>query len=332
MPEGWFEFRQGIWRQCVRISAASTLPGERLTVSELAGTTLEASADTSGEDAVVMTAPSGNATAVGAGNLLSLGSGWKAAEFAIVGDGNGTQAKFSANTTMTVQTAVKSTSNTPPACVNEGFTGETNNLNLEGTPALSPQHFPTVASQQTNGSATSASCATASGGPSVSITTPPEGGSYSLGQTVDASYSCNAAPGGTLESCTGTVPDGSPIDTSAGPSHTFSVTATDTDGQTSTVTHIYTINGIEILTSSLPPATRGSSYSMQLEAKGGTQPYKWKKTAKLPKGLKLSKSGLLSGVPSTKLTAGEYPVAVTVADSTKKTKQTGTATFTLSIS
>jgi hypothetical protein len=160
-PSGWisFSFSGSSEIYCYKNSDASTLSGARLTVSGLSGTTFEGSADVSGKDAVVLTTASGQATATGAGSVLSLGNGWKAAEFAIVGDCCGTQATFSANTTTTVHTVVKSSSDGPPTCVNEGFTGETNNLNLEGTPALLTQPFPTIASQQTNGRATAASCA-----------------------------------------------------------------------------------------------------------------------------------------------------------------------------
>ena len=165
-PSGWFEFKFEFSTEtyCYENSESSELPGGRLTVSGLAGTTLEGSADVGGKDAVVMTTESGNATATGAANVLSLDHGWKAAEFAVLGDGDGSQATFSANTTITVQTVVKSKSDVRPTCVNEGFTGETNNLSFEETPALSTQPFPTIASQQTNGSASGASCATAGAG------------------------------------------------------------------------------------------------------------------------------------------------------------------------
>ncbi|HTY96374.1 MAG TPA: Ig domain-containing protein [Solirubrobacteraceae bacterium] len=334
-PVGWnqFLFESSSDIYCYRNSGASQLPGGRLTASELTGTSLEASADAGGQDAVVLTTPSGTATATGAGEMLSLSDGWKAAEFALVGDCCATQATFSANTTMTVQTVIRSNTEAPPTCVNEGFTGETNNLDLEGTPALAIQPFATMASQQTNGEATPASCATYPvGPPTVSLTTPQQSASYEIGQTVDASYSCTEADGATLESCTGTVPDGSPIDTTAGPSRAFTVTAKDTDGETTSVTHTYTVNGIAVTTSSLPPATRGSSYSVQLTAAGGTEPYKWTKVGALPKKLKLSKTGLLSGIPSTKLSPGEYPVAVKVTDHAKKPKHTATATLMLEIS
>jgi plastocyanin len=88
--------------------------------------------------------------------------------------------------------------------------------------------------------------------------------------------------------------------------------------------------GLHVVTSTLPGATRGMPYSTQLAAEGGVPPYKWKKAGPLPKGLKLSKSGMLAGTPSTKLAPGSYPVAVKVTDS-EKPKQSSTTTLTLTI-
>ena len=59
---------------------------------------------------------------------------------------------------------------------------------------------------------------------------------------------------------------------------------------------------------------------------------KWKKVGTLPKGLKLSSTGLLSGtVLATKVPPGTYSVAVTATDSTKKVHETATETFQLQI-
>jgi hypothetical protein len=87
---------------------------------------------------------------------------------------------------------------------------------------------------------------------------------------------------------------------------------------------------MRIETATLPGATRGLPYETQLVVSGGSEPYKWKKTS-LPKGLKLSKTGVLSGKPSTKLSPGDYQVGVSVSDSSKP-KLTTTATLTLAIS
>lgn len=91
------------------------------------------------------------------------------------------------------------------------------------------------------------------------------------------------------------------------------------------------VSGLHVETSAPPEATRGMAYSTQLVASGGIPPYKWKKVGKLPKGLKLNKEGVLSGTPKSNLVPGPYQVAVTVADSTKKLKRAGTATFTLNV-
>jgi hypothetical protein len=78
--------------------------------------------------------------------------------------------------------------------------------------------------------------------PSVALVTPPSGTpTYSYGQVVDASYSCTAGGGSTLSSCTGTVPSGSAVNTTTPGSNSFSVTATDADGQSTTVTRSYKV-------------------------------------------------------------------------------------------
>jgi hypothetical protein len=88
---------------------------------------------------------------------------------------------------------------------------------------------------------------------------------------------------------------------------------------------------LKVETETLPEAIRGTPYHAELVAFGGVRPYKWKKVGKLPKGLKLSKSGVISGTPSTKLATGSYPVSVKVTDSEKKAKQSATAALTLKV-
>ena len=86
-----------------------------------------------------------------------------------------------------------------------------------------------------------------SGPPSVKVTTPANGASYPFGSAVNASYSCSpGANGGVLKpgtaGCSAPVASGSPIDTLAYGDHAFTVTATDTDGQTATITRHYTLD------------------------------------------------------------------------------------------
>ena len=87
----------------------------------------------------------------------------------------------------------------------------------------------------------------APGAPTATVVQPADGATYTVGQNVPAQYSCTpGASGGTLKpgvaGCTGPIPSGSAaIDTSTAGTHTFSVTATDTDGQTATATTHYTV-------------------------------------------------------------------------------------------
>jgi hypothetical protein len=78
--------------------------------------------------------------------------------------------------------------------------------------------------------------------PTVTVVTPGQNASYLQGSTVNANYSCADEAGGSgLASCTGTVPNGSPIDTATLGSKTFTVTGTDNAGNDTTVTRTYTV-------------------------------------------------------------------------------------------
>ncbi len=67
--------------------------------------------------------------------------------------------------------------------------------------------------------------AVAGGAPSISIASPLDGGLYTPGQVVNASYSCSGAL-----TCVGDVASGSPVDTSVSGPHTFTVDATGPSG------------------------------------------------------------------------------------------------------
>jgi hypothetical protein len=112
---------------------------------------------------------------------------------------------------------------------------------------------------------------------------------------------------------------------------TFQVLLTASNGIGTNATQIFTLKvvSIAVTTTSLPTATVGTSYSQQLRASGGVPPYKWKATAAtLPPGLTVSKTGLLSGTPTT---PGNYTITVTVTDKTSPTPLTATGSITLSV-
>ncbi|MGI5486302.1 PxKF domain-containing protein [Microtetraspora malaysiensis] len=65
--------------------------------------------------------------------------------------------------------------------------------------------------------------------PTISLTTPADGAVFTLGTAATASYRCDDNLSG-VATCTGTVPDGSPLDTSAVGFHEFTVKAADNAG------------------------------------------------------------------------------------------------------
>jgi hypothetical protein len=68
----------------------------------------------------------------GSGNSYfpELSTNWNAAEFNVFGNGNSSTVAFNSGSTVTVQTAVTSGTQTNPGCLLESFTGESNNLTL----------------------------------------------------------------------------------------------------------------------------------------------------------------------------------------------------------
>jgi hypothetical protein len=160
-PTGWFNY----YGDCYTNSPAQRVPDGPLTASDLASTQLEGSADQGGNDQATVYTGVGRAAMVSnPDSVVDLASYWNTSEFGVYGDGGGSEAYFGANTTIDAQSVIGGNSFAPPQCVNEGFTGETNNLTLSGTPSISSQGSPAMSTQQTNGDVTTASCATASGG------------------------------------------------------------------------------------------------------------------------------------------------------------------------
>jgi len=79
--------------------------------------------------------------------------------------------------------------------------------------------------------------------PGINIRTPAANAVYSLNQAVAANYSCSDPQSLPLgpPTCTGTVANGSNIDTTSGGSKTFTVTSTDVVGTTGTASVTYTV-------------------------------------------------------------------------------------------
>jgi len=77
--------------------------------------------------------------------------------------------------------------------------------------------------------------------PDITLTTPPDGAVYSQGAAVTASYSC-VDNGSGVATCSGTTPNGGSVDTSTPGAHTYSVSASDGQGNSFTVLHSYRVN------------------------------------------------------------------------------------------
>ena len=144
-----------------------------MSAAQLQETTLTGTAAADGDtvvltigDAAAITAPSGG------DSMLNLAQHWNAVEWNVVGDCCGFEADFSAGSTLVVNTSVNG--GAVATCVQEGFTGETNNLSLVGTPARDSIPPAIVFTQSDAAGGTPASCifATEGGGGKP----PPHGG------------------------------------------------------------------------------------------------------------------------------------------------------------
>jgi len=187
-PSGWMTTPQVPGDCYLNSPNGASLPP--LTAGDLATAQLSGMAASGGEDGVLLSVGSGQASLYTPGpnsdNVLDLAPAWNTTQWGVYGDGGGGEANFAASTTLEALTAVTTTSSQAPACVpvpNGGLTAETNNLNLTSTPALGKEPSPTIASKQTNGTPGSASC----------VAAPASGGLNADGDAQVHSVSCGSA-------------------------------------------------------------------------------------------------------------------------------------------
>ncbi|HET7306683.1 MAG TPA: putative Ig domain-containing protein [Gammaproteobacteria bacterium] len=146
-------------------------------------------------------------------------------------------------------------------------------------------------------------------------------GTYTFG------VSSGALPAGITLDSSGTL-SGTPT---AGGNFGFTVTATDSNGDTGVQNYKLTVDPptITIAPSGLPPANYGTAYSQKLTASGGTAPYSFSISAgALPAGLSLSSTGDISGTPTA---AGTFNFTVQAADSSPGGPYTGSQNYTLTV-
>jgi hypothetical protein len=136
-PSGWNTYTPPNTQtiDCYLNSAnGASVPAQQ--ISALADLTLTGQT-AGGTDTVIMSTGTTLSIAAGQDSVLNLASNWQEAEFNVVGDCCGTQANFNIGPTLVVRTEVTSRTTSAPTCVNQGFTGETNNLTLELTTCIS---------------------------------------------------------------------------------------------------------------------------------------------------------------------------------------------------
>jgi hypothetical protein len=140
------------------------------------------------------------------------------------------------------------------------------------------------------------------------------GGMVTYNVYSDSACTMSAGSGGTVGVSSASVPASTAVTLSVGTyywkatyggdlSNAASASTCGPGGEVETVTAL----GFHITTTSLAAATWGVTYGSQLQATGGATPYKWKRIGTLPKGLKLTSSGLLHGTPKLKhVSPGTY--------------------------
>jgi hypothetical protein len=123
-PPGWTTSPPS----CYMNSASVAVPVQPL--ANLAQLTLSGTAATDGLDTITLQTGGNIYTASGSDDVLVLAQGWKLAEFNVFGDCCSSDATFNAGTTMAVRISVTDGTMNAPSCGGQGFTSETNNLNL----------------------------------------------------------------------------------------------------------------------------------------------------------------------------------------------------------
>jgi hypothetical protein len=140
---GWMFFDNGGDEECYTNSNILAPPQQ--TIANLGNLSVTGMAVSGGVDTLIFSTGSTLYMVQNSDSLLSLAGGWTAAEYNIVGDGNGTGSTFNSGSSIVVRIKVDNGGTSAPACVSgsfEGYTAETNNLYLQppsGTPRSSTQ-------------------------------------------------------------------------------------------------------------------------------------------------------------------------------------------------
>jgi hypothetical protein len=159
-PAGWGTVNEGGGTIFCYTNSPATSYGS-LPASKLGKVDFVGHAVSGGNDSVTLSVTGGTAATVSNGDSkLDVSAFWNSTEWGVFGDAGGGKANFKANSTLEAVTALTATSSGAPTCeAGQGTTGETNNLSFTHTPAITSASSPTMATKETDGTKTTASCA-----------------------------------------------------------------------------------------------------------------------------------------------------------------------------
>jgi hypothetical protein len=151
---------------CVQLSNLSgAVPTTAVPVTNLSQVTLTGAAG-AGTDSITMTIGGTAFSRVG-DNSVNASSGWKIAEFNVLGDGGdssgaGGTAAFNTNASLVTRTRINYGGNAAPICVATGFTAEMNNLSFGPLPPpVASQPGPAVIFNESTAGGAPSACAAA---------------------------------------------------------------------------------------------------------------------------------------------------------------------------
>jgi hypothetical protein len=157
--------------------------------------------------------------------------------------------------------------------------------------------------------------------PTATISSPASGAAFTQGQRVSAAYVCASSLGGT-PTCSAPVASGAALDTSTLGTHQFTVTATDSNGVSTTATAVYTVLPPPAIAINQPAA--GASY-----ANGQVVAASYSCAASAPATLTSCTAAVAQGAPLDTTTPGAHTFTVVAADSNGVTT-TVTTSYTVS--
>jgi hypothetical protein len=143
-PKGYFSYGS----DCYTNSESISVPSQP--IKQLRKLVLTGQSVAGGMDTVTLQTADGAFHAVGEDTVVDLADFWQAAEFNIFGPGGGSEADFNAKSTLVVRTTIDDGTTNAPSCASEGFTGETNNLNLVQPCTATGGKAPAIVFTETN--------------------------------------------------------------------------------------------------------------------------------------------------------------------------------------